>query len=128
MSNTVKKVVEPMGVPTAETRKVEVSTAMAIVPKDEPRKITADEKIERAQRFAILTKRYDLLLYKKNELEKFTLSNDGLNGLVMKVENGNRNEFSINNPVVIGELLAQAQTKLNSLVDECAKDVLAFEI
>jgi hypothetical protein len=128
--NTNKKAVEPKGVP-AEQKKNEVletSTELVIIPREEPRKVTAEDRIEKALNFAILTTRFDQLNSKKKELEKFTLASDGLTGLTLDVRSKTNLSFTISNANVIGELLKCAQVKVNELVAQAENDVLTFEI
>jgi hypothetical protein len=130
MSNSAKKAVEPKGVP-AEQNKIEVletSTELVIIPREQPRKVTAEDRIEKAMNFAILTARFDQLNIKKKELEKFTLASDGLTGLTLDVRNKTNLAFTISNANVIGELLKCAQVKVNELVAQAENDVLTFEI
>ena len=129
MSNS-KKAVEPKGVP-AEKNKIEVletSTELVIISREQPRKVTAEDRIEKAMNFAILTARFDQLNIKKKELEKFTLASDGLTGLTLDVRNKTNLAFTISNANVIGELLKCAQVKVNELVEQAENDVLTFEI
>jgi hypothetical protein len=128
MSNS-KKAVEPKGVPAENKIEVlETSTELVIIPKEQPRKVTAEDRIEKAMNFAILTARFDQLNTKKKELEKFTLASDGLTGLTLDVRNKTNLAFTISNANVIAELLKCAQVKVNELVAQAENDVLTFEI
>ena len=128
--NTNKKAVEQKVVPAVEQKVevVETSKELVVIPKEEPRRATAEDRIEKAQSFAILTTRFDQLNAKKKELEKFTLASDGLTGLTLDVRSKTNLAFTISNANVIGELLKCAQLKVNELVSQAENDVLTFEI
>jgi len=88
---------------------------------------SAMDRIKKAEQFDILTKRYQHLIDKKGELDKFLLADDGLQGITLFLEGGNKS-FEVSNTSVIKELLNTASTKLTSLLESSEKDILEFSI
>jgi hypothetical protein len=88
---------------------------------------SAMDRIKRAEQFDILTKRYQHLVDKKEELDKFLLADDGLQGITLFLEGGNKS-FEVSNTSVIKELLTTATTKLTSLLASSEKEILEFSI
>lgn len=89
--------------------------------------ITAIDRIKKAEQFDILTKRFQALQDKKTELDKFLISDSGLQGVHLFLE-GESKTFEISNTSVIKEVLSFAKTKLNILLEETENEVLTFSI
>lgn len=92
-----KKVETPIGRPMGEILK-------------ELKPLTAQGRIKKAEQFAILSERFNLLVTKREQLEKFLIADDGTNGAVIK------------------EVLTFAKNKLNVLIEITDSEILSFEI
>lgn len=97
--------------------------------KVEQKKVETPAKVEfkKAEQFAILSERFNLLVTKREQLEKFLIADDGTNGANLLFKNGNKT-FEIANSAVIKEVLTFAKNKLNVLIEITDSEILSFEI
>ncbi len=92
-----KKVETPIGRPMGEILK-------------ELKPLTAQGRIKKAEQFAILSERFNLLVTKREQLEKFLIADDGTNGANLLFKNRNKT-FEIANSAVIKEVLKNSILK-----------------
>ncbi|OFY87847.1 MAG: hypothetical protein A3F72_02960 [Bacteroidetes bacterium RIFCSPLOWO2_12_FULL_35_15] len=93
----------------------------------EEKKVSAIDRIKKAEQFEILAKRHEVLTDKKSQLAKFIIADDGTQGCTIVFKSGMKS-FEIANNGVIKELLTYAKVKLDSLIDVSEAEVLSFVI
>ena len=123
---TKKQEIAPVKVEQKETKNTTESKPLSEVMQNS-KPVTAHDRIKKAEQFDILTKRFQALQDKKTELDKFLISDSGLQGVSLYLEGGNKS-FEISNTSVIKEVLGFAKTKLNVLLEETESEVLNFSI
>ena len=129
-----------------EVKKVEVAKALPTLNKVEPTEVgqkasmmaniekfglktppTAKERIGRKQLFDEVSKRYEHLENKSNDLKMFDAGNDKINAKII-LKNQAGFEFEVSNSNVIKKVRDAMETELNILLAEAENEVLNFEI
>lgn len=123
-SATVSKIEASANGKTANT--VETAKPMQVV-LEEQKKVSAQDRIKKAEQFEILANRHEALVEKKSQLAKFLISDDGTQGVNLVFKSRNQT-FEISNNAVIKEVLTYAKTKLDSLIETSEAEVLHFVI
>ena len=90
-------------------------------------KPTAEERIKNAEKFTILTKKYDHLKNKKEELEKFKISSDGMKEKIF-FENAEGFKLEVSNSNIVEEMLQLAEKTLCNILTNTEKQVQEFVI
>ena len=117
---TLRKVETPVVEPkTATERMIE-----KLVDKTPP---TAKERIGRKALFDEVSKRYEHLESKSNDLKMFDAGNDKINAKII-LKNASGFEFSVSNSNVIKKVRDAMEAELNILLSEAENEVLNFEI
>lgn len=132
LKKEVKAVEVAKALPTlkkVETPVVEQKTAIdamigKFVDKAPP---TAKERIGRKALFDEVSKRYEHLESKSNDLKMFDAGNDKINAKII-LKNSSGFEFSVSNSNVIKKVRDAMETELNVLLAEAENEVLTFEI
>lgn len=88
---------------------------------------TAEERIKNAEKFQILTTKYDHLKAKKEELEKFKISSDGTKEHIY-FENAEGYKLEISNSNIIEQMLTLAENTLNGILQNTQNEVQDFVI
>lgn len=88
---------------------------------------TAEERIKNAEKFKILTEKYDHLKAKKEELEKFKISSDGTKERIY-FENAEGYKLEVSNSNIIDSMLQLAEDTLNGILNKTEKQVQDFII
>lgn len=88
---------------------------------------SAEERIKNAQKFQILTKKYDHLKEKKEELERFKISSDGTEEHIY-FQNSEGYKLEVSNSNVIEKMLKLAEETLTGILNETEKQVQEFVI
>lgn len=88
---------------------------------------TAEERIKNAEKFKILTTKYDHLKAKKEEMEKFKISSDGTKERIY-FENSEGFKLEVSNSKVVNAMLNLAENTLNEIVNNTEKQVQEFII
>ena len=122
---------------TAEPKKATVSNEVKKVEneslKNETLKMignfrpSAEERIKNAEKFKILTEKYDHLKVKKEELEKFKISSDGTKEKIY-FENAEGYKLEVSNSNIIDKMLSLAEDTLNGILGDTEKQVQEFVI
>lgn len=89
--------------------------------------ISADSRIELVKQFQELSKRYNLLKEKDNDLKLFIAGDDKTNTKIT-FENTAGFKFVIQNTNVIARLSKEASDELNILLRESENEVLTFQM
>lgn len=126
---TSKKVIEPkktVAPKVTESKKAEEvkKETKVLIANFRP---TAEERIKNAQKFQILTKKYDHLKEKKEELERFKISSDGT-GEHIYFENAEGYKLEISNSNVIEQMISLAENTLNRILQTTETEVQEFVI
>ena len=87
---------------------------------------TADQRIKRLANFEKMADRHRKLEQKRDELNSFNVSVDGINEK-MVLQSGSAT-FEISNTQVIAELKNVVETTLESLLEKSEKEIVEFEI
>lgn len=117
----------PIGKTAETTAEEKKAVVLATIEKFKPKPPTADERINRIAQFEALSKRYNLLKEKSNDLKMFEAGNDKTNAKII-FKNSQGFEFDIRNSNVIEKLQDAAFAELNILLSEAENEVLTFEI
>ncbi|MGJ8760392.1 MAG: hypothetical protein ACSHXA_07580 [Polaribacter sp.] len=88
---------------------------------------SAEERIKNMAKFQILTKKYDVLKEKKEELEKFKISSDGTQEKIF-FENSQGYKLEVSNSNIIDEMLSLAENTLNNILQTTEEQVQNFVI
>ena len=88
---------------------------------------SAEERIKNAEKFKILTEKYDHLKVKKEELEKFKISSDGTKEKIY-FENAEGYKLEVSNSNIIDKMLSLAEDTLNGILGDTEKQVQEFVI
>lgn len=122
---------------TAEPKKVTISNEVKKVEneslKNETLKMianfrpSAEERIKNAEKFQILTQKYDHLKVKKEELEKFKISSDGTKEKIY-FENAEGYKLEVSNSNIIDKMLSLAEDTLNGILSDTEQQVQEFVI
>ena len=89
--------------------------------------LTAKDRIARRTIFDQVSKRYEHLESKSNDLEMFEAGNDKMNARIC-LENEAGFKFEVRNSNVIQKVLSVMKEELNILMLEAENEVLTFEI
>lgn len=120
---TVKKVAILKKVVQEEKEEVKQQTQKMIT----NFKPTAEERIKNAEKFKILTSKYDHLKAKKEEMEKFKISSDGTKERIY-FENSEGFKLEVSNSNIVNNMLQLAENTLNEIVNKTEKEVQEFVI
>lgn len=128
-SNPVKEVknlqVSQMVKPTEEQKKAD---AKAMLEKFKPEPvISAEHRIERVKHFEAISKRFNQLKEKDNDLKMFVAGDDKTNAKIT-FENAQGFKFEVRNTNVIERLSREASQELSILLKESENEVLTFEM
>jgi hypothetical protein len=128
-SKEVKEVktleITPTAKPTEEAKKAD---AKILIEKFRPEPIlSAETRIERVKQFQELSKRFNLLKEKDNDLKMFIAGDDKTNTKIT-FQNTQGFKFEIQNTNVIAILCKGASEELSILLKESENEVLTFEI
>lgn len=93
----------------------------------EKMKPSAEERIRNAEKFKILTAKYDHLKSKKEELEKFKISSDGTKERIY-FENSEGFKLEVSNSNIVTEMLQLAEKTLSTILSNTEKEVQDFII
>ena len=127
-SQAVKKAESLQGEQTAKTENTAKEVKLTPVNKFAPEPIkTAQERIKRLEQFQALSKRFEILKEKENDLKVFKAGNDKMTANV-KFINNQGNEVLISNSHVIDKIIKAAESELNILIAETENEILTFEI
>jgi hypothetical protein len=108
--------------------KIEEATVNALIEKFAPKTPpTAEERIKRITHFEALSKRFQTLKDKDNDLKLFVAGNDKMTAKI-NLENQAGFKFDVRNSNVIDKVLSTMQAELNILLSEAENEVLNFEI
>lgn len=121
------KNVETLKVVPAMVSEEKKEAIKATLDKFRPEPMTAEERISRIPLFEELSKRYNLLKSKSEDLKMFTAGNDKTNAKII-FENAQGFKFEIRNSNVIEKLTREAQAELNILLAEAKNEILNFEM
>jgi hypothetical protein len=129
-----------------EVKNVEVAKALPTMSKVEPTAVeknpatkaligklvekaapTAKERIGRKALFDEVSKRYEHLENKSNDLKMFDAGNDKINAKII-LKNQAGFEFEVSNSNVIKKVRDAMESELNILLTEAENEVLNFEI
>lgn len=132
---TVKKTDSAKAI--AQVKKADIFEPMKKVEKSDVAQVTqkmienfrpsAEERIKNAEKFKILTEKYDHLKSKKEELEKFKISSDGTKEKIY-FENAEGFKLEVSNSNVIDAMLQLAENTLLKIVTDTEKQVQEFVI
>ena len=141
-ANQVKENVQKVSISKNEKsnpilKKVEVSEPSKKVVEEELKQQTknlianfrpsAEERIKNAEKFQILTTKYDHLKAKKEELEKFKISSDGTKERIY-FENAEGYKLEVSNSTIIADMLQLAEKTLTDILTLTEKQVQEFVI
>lgn len=87
---------------------------------------TANQRIKKLENFERLAERYRKLESKKDELESFNVSVDGINEK-MVLHSGSAS-FEISNSRVINQLKDGIEKMLSELLEQSEKEIVEFQI
>jgi hypothetical protein len=111
--------------PTAVEQKTAISEMIGKFTEKTPP--TAKERISRKALFDEVSKRYEHLENKSNDLKMFDAGNDKINAKII-LKNQAGFEFEVSNSNVIKKVRDAMETELNILLAEAENEVLNFEI
>jgi hypothetical protein len=120
---SAEKVATPGKVEKAKTETIEKET-LKMIQNFRP---SAEERIKNAEKFKILTEKYDHLKVKKEELEKFKISSDGTKEKIY-FENAEGYKLEVSNSNIIDKMLSLAEDTLNEILNKTEKQVQEFVI
>ena len=113
---------------TVEPNSIEKKEAItAMIDKFKPKQPTADERIQRISHFEAVSKRYQILKEKSNDLKMFDAGNDQTNAKII-LRNSGGFEFNVSNSNVIKKVRDTMEAELNILLSEAENEILTFEI
>ena len=106
--------------PTAELP-APVVIAPVIAPilevKDEPRKLTLDEKIQKVEDLTLLIERFKALAESRRKLQTFQIGADSMSSTIL-LRDASGNEFKTSNSAVITTVIEEMKRTLDSKVRE----------
>lgn len=88
---------------------------------------TAEDRIKNAEKFKILTAKYEHLKAKKEELEKFKISSDGTKERIY-FENSEGFKLEVSNSNIVEEMINLAELTLNNILINTQSEVQTFVI
>ena len=90
-------------------------------------KPTAEGRIKRMENFAILAKKHTFLQNKKNELERFEISQDGTKEK-LTLSNANGFVFEVSNTQVMEKVVDLLNAELELFLTQSNNEILAYTI
>lgn len=117
MSNGAAKKVEPK---KEEVQKSESTVKDFLNP-------TAEDRINRAQNFEILAKKYHFLKNKADELNRFLISSDGTKENI-HLTNAEGFKFEVSNTQVIEKVVETISEQLNVFLEKSNREILDFTV
>lgn len=117
----------PANTAAENAQEKEKENVLKLIEKFKSNPPTAEERINRITQFEALSKRYNLLKEKSNDLKMFEAGNDKTNAKIT-FKNSQGFEFDIRNSNVIQKLQDAASEELAILLAEADNEVLNFEI
>ena len=88
---------------------------------------TAEGRIQRIENFQLLSKRYKFLKNKREELERFMVSNDGTKEKLI-LKNASGFEFEVANTQVLEKVVELLGTELDMFLAHSQNEILAYTI
>ena len=88
---------------------------------------TAESRIKRMENFGILAKKHTFLQNKKNELERFEISQDGTKEK-LTLSNANGFVFEVSNTQVMEKVVDLLNGELELFLAQSNKEILAYSI
>lgn len=88
---------------------------------------TPEDKIQRAENFAILAKRHNFLKTKKEELDRFIISSDGTKEKII-LQNADGFAFEVSNTQVIEKVVDVVQNELATFINHSSNEILNYSI
>lgn len=110
---TDAKVIELPKPPVAEALVVEAP----VVVKEEPRKLTLDEKIQKVEDLTLLIERFKALAESRRKLQTFQIGADSMSSTIL-LKDASGNEFKTSNSAVITTVIEEMKRTLDSKVRE----------
>lgn len=118
----------PIGKTAESTEKSKEAAAVAAIEKfASSAPLTAKERIGRKTLFDEVSKRYEHLEKKANDLKMFHAGNDKITAKII-LKNQAGFEFEVSNSNVIKKVTDTMEAELNILLTEAENEVLTFEI
>jgi hypothetical protein len=85
--------------------------------KEEPRKLTLDEKIQRVQDLTLLIERFKALAESRRKLQTFHIGADSMSSTIL-LRDASGNEFKTSNSAVITTVIEEMKRTLDSKIRE----------
>ncbi len=109
------------------TLKEEKTTIKALMETFKPTPLTAEARIQRVKQFDAVSKRFNLLNEKANDLKMFDAGNDKIDTKII-LKNGAGFAFEVSNSFVIKKVRDVMEQELNILLREAENEVVTFEM
>lgn len=109
------------------TLKEEKTTIKSLMETFKPTPLTAEARIQRVKQFDAVSKRFNLLNEKANDLKMFDAGNDKIDTKII-LKNGAGFEFEVSNSFVIKKVRDVMEQELNILLREAENEVVTFEM
>lgn len=119
-ATALKKVEDTVKEGQREKKPVEANTA-------ESAGAIATARIERLYKMQKLADRHGHLKMKDEELDEFISTNDGTKCRLV-LTNGAGRQVEVTNTLVIDATVKHVRTQLDSLLSECEKELVSFEV
>lgn len=87
----------------------------------------AEKRLKNFDNFQHLCKKFTFLKMKSDDLNAYLVGRDGLKE-TMTITNTDGKIFEISNSRILSKILEMCQDELFSLLDECEKEVINFDI
>lgn len=87
---------------------------------------SASSRIKRLETFSKLANKHTKLIEKKDEMDSFNVSGDGLNEKLI-LDNGEQ-QFQISNSQVIARLKLEVEKTLCTLIEDSEKEIVNYNI
>lgn len=88
---------------------------------------TAEDRINRANNFAILAKKHQFLKNKSEELDRFLISSDGTKENI-HLTNAEGFKFEVSNTQVIEKVVQTISEQLNVFLEKSNREILDFTV
>ena len=118
-ANGVAEVVEET---TVEAVAAPVMTVVKSEIKEEPRKLTLDERIQRVEDLTMLIDRWRTLNESRRKLQTFNIGADSMSSVLM-LKDAAGNEFKTSNSPVIASVIDEMKRTLDSKVREIENQI-----
>lgn len=109
------------------TLKEEKPTIEKLMESFKPTPLTAEGRIQRVKQFDAISKRFNLLNEKTNDLKMFDAGNDKIDTKII-LKNGAGFQFEVTNSFVIKKIRDVMEQELNILLNEAENEVVTFEM